>query len=420
MADRKKDGAQWLRRTVNRAHSQQLRATVATSLHKVSHIPGQLSGRAAGILTRKDARTVRIRLTLTTLAVTLLAVLVAGVGNYLSLPRTPEESVDRYLTSLKDGNYVSALDSGAYNTFAHTYLTNAIYRGAENRVDDYTITGIHQDAGGGVSADVLVSSGGQEQPITLNLTQVPRTGPFNDTWKLTNPAQTTLTLNAPVALTSVQINGSSLDLPTTRRTETDSGYFWSIPTLPGTYTFTLPETSYYTLAHTKHAVTAPLPGHGNPTQELTLDLRPSPRMWNETNDLITSWLDRCAGSRRLDMADCPTSALHSEDSTVTISNVTWELTYRPAFYLVQDRHDPSVWRAARDRPAIFEVTYLADGKAQRETIPFYINAQVVSNGFQADISVGLDGSEETEEQLRETLNSETSAQPTLQKFTVPR
>ncbi|WP_237243019.1 hypothetical protein [Rothia nasimurium] len=416
---KKKDGEQWLARAVSHARPEAVRDTFTTSIQRVSRIPGhvgEFSGRAAGVLTRKDARTVRVRLILTTVFVTLLAVLVAAVGNYLSLTHIPEDSVDRYMSALERGDYIAGIDRGAYSDFTYTYLTNSIYRAAQGRVENYTITGTSKDATGQVTASVLATVAGQDHQLTLPLTQVPRTGPFNDSWQLATPAQSYLTLTAPVALAGVQVNGQSLDLPVTRRTETEAGYQWVIPILPGTYEFTLPSSSYYTLNHADHVITAPLPGQGPATQELTLDVRPSPRMWNETNNLITSWLERCESARRLDVAGCPTSLLYGEDSTATISNVSWELTDRPAFYLVPDRTDPRIWRASRYRQATFEVTYLADGKAQREIIPFYINAEVVSDGAQASISVGLGGSEESEAQLREAITSEDAAKSTLQKF----
>ncbi|MDY6052309.1 MAG: hypothetical protein SPI83_07915 [Rothia sp. (in: high G+C Gram-positive bacteria)] len=420
MVERKHDGERrlirasntWLARAVAQTKPDAVRQTVTTSIERINRIPG----RAAGILTRKDVQIVRVRLILTTLFVTFLAMLVAAVGNYFSLTRTPEGSVEHYMSALERGDYVAGIDSDAYSNFDYTYLTNSIYRSAPGRVEKYTVTGATEGPDGQAHASVLATIDGQDHEMILPLSKVHRTGPFNDTWDLATPAQSYLTLTAPVALAGVQVNDQSLSLPVTRRTETEAGYQWIIPTLPGTYNFTLPASSYYTLSHTDHTVTAPLPGSADNHQELTLQVRPSPRMWNETNNFITSWLERCESARRLDVAGCPTSTLHGSESTATVSNVVWKLTDRPAFYLVPDRTDPRVWRASRYRQATFEVTYLAGGKAQREVIPFYINAEVVSDGNQATINVGLGGSEESEAQVQQAIREEESSTSTLQKF----
>lgn len=361
------------------------------------------------------SRTVRVRLTLTTIFVSLVSALVAAVGNYLSLTHTPEASVDRYMSALERGDYITGIDREAYSNFNYTYLTNSIYRAAQGRPENYTITGTERGANGQVTANLLATIDGQEQGLTLPLSQVARTGPYNDSWQLAIPAQSYLTLTAPVALAGVQVNGEPLNLPATRRTETETGYQWTIPTLPGTYKFTLPGNSYYTLKHANHTISAALPGQGQASQELTLDLRPSPRMWKETNNLISSWLERCESARRLDVDGCPQSALEEKKPALSVSNVVWKLKSRPAFYLISDPDQPGAWKAAEPAPAQFEVTYMADGQAQRETISFYIKARVVSDGSQIDIRVGL-GGEENQEQLRRTISSEAASKSTLEKF----
>lgn len=418
MVQKKKDGEQWLSRAVQRARPEHLRETFTTSIDRVTKLPGQMgefSNRAAGVLTAQNARTVRFRLAVTAILVSLVAAIVAAVGNYYSLPHTPEETAEHYLSALEKGDYLAGLDRSAYRSFEYTYLPNAVYRAAEGRIESFSLTGTDYTATDRATARAVVTVDGQEQSLYLPLHQVVRTGPYNDLWEFTAPTYRTLSLTSPVALGSITVNNRAVDLPEGRRSQGDAGFSWQLPLLPGDYSFTLPADSYYTLAGSP-AVTADLPGTGTDPALLNLEVRPSPRMWAETNSLVEYWLKRCESARRLDAPGCPTSSTHGSESTADITDVQWELIDRPAFYLVQDAARADTWRASRYRPATFELTYLADGKAQRETIDFYIGARVVSNGSHADISVGLGGSEESEADLRQAINSEEAAKSTLQKY----
>lgn len=418
MGQKKKDGVQWLARAVKRSRSPHLKETLATSLELVTKIPGQvgeLSGRAAGVLTKKDARSVRRRLSITAVLLSLLAAFVAAVGNYYSLPHTPEDTAERYLSALKEGNYVSGLDRSAYSSFERTYLSNSAYAAAEGRIEDFTLQGTTYTGGEYATVHADVSVEGQQHHLALPLKLATRTGPFNDLWEFSAPTYKNLTLQAPVALSDLGVNQTSVSLPAGRRAVFEGGFQWKIPLPPGDYSFSLPANSYYRIVNPP-TITAPLPGQGSDLQPVDLNLRPSPRMWEETNTIIESWLERCESAQRLNVESCPTSEIYGSDSTATITDVQWKLLDRPVFFLVQDDQRADTWRASRYRPATFEVTYLADGKAQRETINFYISAEVVSNGSHADISVGLGGSEESEAALLQAINSEDAAKSTLQKY----
>ncbi|MDO4898005.1 MAG: hypothetical protein Q3965_01745 [Rothia sp. (in: high G+C Gram-positive bacteria)] len=413
-----KDGAQRLAGTLDNARPQNLRETVTTSISSVSKLPGHLgefSGRAVGVLTKKDARSVRRRLTIITVLVSLIAMFVAAAGNYYSIPHSPEERTERYFSALHSGDYLAGMPSSAYSTFDMTYLPSAAYRAAGGRVTEFSITGSQNLDSHHSQVHVSATLNGQERTFTLPLERIPKTGPYNDLWEFTTPTYSTLPIDSGVPLTSLSVNGVTVDLPQNRRAQTDSGFRWNIPLLPGSYTFALPEHSYYTLV-TSPTVTTPLLEGADQLAPLNLKLSPSPRMWNEANDLVESWLERCESARRLDVEGCPVSKIQKEKSKATISDVQWKLKDRPAFVLEQDTNRPDVWRASRYRPATFELTYLADGKAQRETIDFYISAEVISNGSQADISVGLGGSEESEAALRQTITSEQASKSALEKY----
>ena len=110
MGQKKKDSVQWLARAVKRSRSPHVREPLTTSLGLITKIPGhvgELSDRAAGVLTKQDSRSIRRRLTITVVLLSLCAAFVAAVGNYYSLPHTPEDTAERYLSALKEGNYVS-------------------------------------------------------------------------------------------------------------------------------------------------------------------------------------------------------------------------------------------------------------------------------------------------------------------------
>lgn len=382
----------------------------------ISERQGELLQKATGILTHQDARSVKIRLSLVALFVTVLALTIASVGNYYSLPHSPEDVADRYLSALQKGNYTEGLDDEAYSSFSHTYLSDAIYASAQGRIESYTIVGSSPASEGRSEVAVRVRMNGQEHNLSLPFALEPRSGPFNDTWKLAEPAQNYLQLTAPVELSEIMVNGHPLGLPATRRTLIDGNYAWLMPLLPGKYTFSLPATSYYVLSPVNRTVISPLPDGRQMTSQLNLEIRPSPRMWRETDELISSWLSRCESSRQLDVPGCPNSARQSRDSTATISNVRWKLLSRPAFYLIQDSTNFSHWYASRYRQAEMELTYLADGIAQREIINFTIEADVTSDGSHADISVGLGDKKTNREQLQEVSAHEAASRSTLQRF----
>lgn len=419
MVERDKDGEQRSARSALHTHGEQIRETFSASVQRMGRFSdqiGEFSERAAGILTRRDARSVKIRLTLTALLVSVLALIIASISNYYSLPHSPEEAADRYMRALQEGDYIEGLDEEAYNSFTHTYLTNTIYGSARGRVEGYTVLGAIPGPDGRMDVTVRATVNNQDYTFSLPFEMESRTGPFNDTWKLSAPAQNYVQLNTPVGLSEIMVNGQPLGLPATRRLPTDESYVWLIPLLPGTYTVSLPASSYYLLSPVEQTIVSPLPEGSQVISQLNLQVRPSPRMWRETDALISSWLSRCESSRRLDVVDCPTSALYGKDSTITISNVRWKLVFRPAFYLVQDPSDPSRWHGSRHEPAVMELTYIADGQAQREIINFTIDADVVSDGSHADISVGLGGKTTSREQLQEATKNEAASRSTLQRF----
>lgn len=347
---------------------------------------GMLPRRASGILTRKDRKTVRLRLALTAILVSILAVLVASVGNYFSLPHSPEQSVNRYLSALEEGDYIRGLDRSSYS-FGSTYLTDSIYRKATGRVSDYRVLDT-QVEGTKATVKVAVTVQGVEKELSLPLRLVEKSGPYNDTWVLDTPSQTSVALTAPLPLAQLSVNGVTVDLPATRRTAGGDGQHWTIPFLPGSYSLDLPEGSYYSLVGGAQTLEVALPTLPVLTDRVSFTLRPSRRMWSETDALIQSWLDRCSESRRLYTTGCPAPGRQGLDEG-DVSEVRWRQVSRPALYLLQDDQKPDTWAASRYAPAVFEVTYRYRGKAQRETVSFYIDAQVVSDGSQADISVGL-------------------------------
>lgn len=414
MVERDRSEGQGSPRSALHVRSEHVRDTFSTSVHRV----GAFSERAAGILTYHDARSVKIRLTLTATLVTVLALVIASVGNYYSLPHSPEEAADRYMQALQNGDYVAGLDEEAYGSFTHTYLTNTIYGSAQERVESYTILGSAPGLNGEADVFVRATINGQEHEVKLPFVLEPRSGPFNDTWKLAAPAQNYLLLTAPVDLSELAVNSHTMSLPKTRRLVTDGHYSWLIPLLPGTYTVSLPSTSYYLLSPVESTVVSSLLDGSGETTQVHLELRPSPRMWREANELIDSWLSRCESSRRLDVVGCPTSAIHGKDSTATISDVQWKLVSRPAFYLIQDSNNPGLWHASEYDQAVMELTYLADGKAQREIIRFTIDVEVVSDGSQADMSVGLGHERSSREELRESVSRDALSRSTLHRFSL--
>lgn len=374
----------------------------------------QLLRKPTGILSRAEKVMVRRRLALVAISLSTLAAVLAGFTNYAIVDSTPTRAVNTYMGALESGNYLRALGRSVYQDSSNVYLKNSMYRSGDGRVEDYRIISV-EERGDKATALVEVIFGGQQKEVEIGLHRVTKTGIFNDVWELDREPQIYGMITAPLALDAVTINGRKLRLGAGTATENNgSGARWTMPLLPGNYTIDLPQDSYYTLAQELAVFSVPLKDPHNLGVDLAL--RPSTRMWQETNDAINSWLETCTSSRSLAPRDCPASTLFEDDGTplteeeehratptptsrpsaysyrvkiVEVSDVEWELIETPNLALEQVEGDFSRWQANPATSATYRLTYAVDGKKYQEIIPFSIRAEVESTGSQASIDVGL-------------------------------
>lgn len=357
----------------------------------------------SGFISRAEKMMVRRRLTIVAILLSVLAAVLAGITNYALVDSTPQRAVNSYMSALQGGHYLRALGRSVYRDDTAVLLKDSMYRAGEGRVESYSIVDMAEgDSTAQATVDTVVS--GQHQTVTLNLHKVKKTGIFNDQWELDAEPQINEQLTSPLALDSLNVNGKKLRLGSgTTVADNSAGAVWTIPLLPGNYTFSLPDTSYYSLTRENPTVTVPLQDQQN--QSLNLGLRPSPRMWNETNDAINKWLSTCTESRSLAPRGCPASSLYKDDGTqianptsaptagpyqlkhAEVKDVTWTLVKKPTFALEHAENDFSTWNANPE--ATYRLAYTVDGVKYTETIPFTIKAQVHSTGDSARIHASL-------------------------------
>lgn len=372
--------------------------------------PQRLQDHATGIISRAERKLVRRRLAQVAVALTFLGALIAGLGNYLTLDSTPERAVNSYLRSLQHGNYLNGVDRSVYRDPSTVLLKNSMYRAATDRIEDYEVLGV-QESGSTAQAAVRIRINGQDSRVDLPLKRVPQSGIFNDSWRPDFAHQTYESLGSQVPLDSVAVNGIKLSLGGEPRVDDSVEHTsWNIPLLPGTYEFSMPDDSYYALTTGPQKVTVGI--MQKETNPVELKVRPSPKMVEETEQSIQSWINLCTQSRSLNPADCPSSLKYSQDGMkvdpsapasastsptspvssasegARIRNVQWKLISRPTLSLKPGK-DASHWVASQHAPAVFQVSYTVDDEEQVEKVSVNIQAEVVSTGDRAEISAQM-------------------------------
>ncbi|GAA1742348.1 hypothetical protein HF984_07830 [Rothia terrae] len=363
----------------------------------------------AGILSVKDKVVVRNRLLIVAVALALVGAIVAGVANYITTNRTPEEAVDSYLGAVERGSYFSAVDRAAFSRDNFVYIKSSAYRVAEHRVQEHRITKVTHSDADHAQAYLEVKVDGKWSSAVLPLKQTHKKGIFNDAWVLDQPAEVNQEVTAQFPVDELTVNGKTTGFGASKTTRNDdAGSAWDLVLLPGAYSIDTPQDSYYRIQDAPREVIIPLGAVEAP--QVSLTFKPSPRMWSETNEKISEQLAKCASSRSLAPEGCPASTKYDDagiplsekpadnqsaksspdaSSKARIADVRWKLVDRPALVLEQSDEGPTSWASSRYEPAVFELTYTANGKAQRETIEFEIDAQVKSTGKNADITVSF-------------------------------
>lgn len=368
----------------------------------------------SGFISRAEKIMVRRRLTIVAIFLSILAAVLAGITNYAMVDSTPRRAVDSYMSALQGGHYLRALGRSVYRDDTAVLLKDSMYRAGEGRVENYEIKSLDEKENTATATvDAVVS--GAHKTVTLKLHKVVRTGIFNDLWELDTEPQITEHVTAPLALDSVLVNGKKLRLGEgTTVADNNAAAAWNIPLLPGDYQLALSENSYYTFASDDPQITVSL--NDAHDANLNLKLRPSPRMWNETNDAINSWLETCTNSRSVAPRGCPVSSMFKDDGTpvaptanasatstpsatpsadiyqvkhAKVTDVKWELIQAPLLALEHSDGDFSTWTANDQAKATYRLTYTVDDTQYTETIPFTIDAEVHSTGDSAHISAGL-------------------------------
>lgn len=363
----------------------------------------------AGVLSVRDKIKVRNRLIVVAVALSLVGALVAAVANYITTNRTPEEAVDSYLGAIERGSYFSAVDRAAFSRDDLVYIKSSAYRAAEDRVQEHRINKVVHTDSDHAQAYLDVKVNDKWSPAILPLKQTHKKGIFNDAWVLDQLAEVNQEVTASFPIDELTVNDRATGFGAGKTTRNDeAGSAWDLVLLPGSYSIATPKDSYYLIDSAQRKINIPFGAVENPSVNLTF--KPSPRMWSETDEKIAERLAKCTDSRNLSPEGCPASTKYdrsgmplaensaegedakgspSPTSQARIANVRWKLVDRPALVLEQGQDGPTSWISNKYEPATFELTYTADGKAQRETIKAEIDAQVKSTGKNADITVSF-------------------------------
>ncbi|WP_346845966.1 hypothetical protein [uncultured Rothia sp.] len=343
------------------------------------------SRKAAGILTRSETRALKKRLLWATLAVVLLGALITSVGNYIFVARTPAQAVEKHLGQIERGSYFWAIDRSAYANNSVVFLKNSIYRKSPHRVENFAVESVFE-TGDSATVHVRVRVDGKDETVALDLVKDHKAGIMNDTWRLAEPEQKLLSLQNSFFVDKISINGSTVRLRESdaQRSETEKKEIltWDVALLPGGFIFDMPQDSYYSMVGGPYEVNLGLTD--SEIDPLEFKLRPSERMWSETNQKIDAWVQKCVASRSPVTEGCPGG---SETSTEGVKDVHWELKERPVMYLEQDKNAADTWYASKYKPAKFTLTYTKNDKKITENISVDIDATVVSSGSTASIEV---------------------------------
>lgn len=374
-------------------------------------------------------RTQKVRRSLWTwLVVVVIAVSVIGLSvNWMLVERKPQDPVESWLQSMVDGSSRQGLAtfSTGFGYSGASALPNRPYRAAEGRIDRWEITDVQTNGdSGAVSAKVWWADGevpeghSQGEEHTWSVLKEHRTGPFNDSWVLQDHESATLSVISP-GTSAITINGVNQRLSARDRAAADgSGGLWTWEAMPGQFVVDLPQNGDYILKTPLDPVTVQLDDPSS--HEVTIELEPSPNLWEEVDQAIAEKIDDCMSQNSVAPSDCPRSqrwadgnvpnaqAPESPMATPTttasptpleapalgssIENVEWELVSRPSLWLVPDEDTGSQldWKASEHSAAQARLTYLEDGRRVEETINFPVHVNVTSDGSSAEITVNLD------------------------------
>ncbi|MDO4253575.1 MAG: hypothetical protein Q4C81_00265 [Kocuria sp.] len=379
---------------------------------------------------RQHARKVR-RSLWTWLAVVVVVVTVLGMAvNWILVDREPQDPVEKWLTSITDGRSRQGLAafSGRFGGSGPFSLPNQVYRAAEGRIERWEITDVDTDGSQGtVKAKVWWSDGAipeghsQGEEHSWAVVKEHRTGPFNDSWVLAGHQTATLSVQAP-GITHVTINGTTQRLHPDNRVAADgTGGLWMWEAMPGQFTVDLPEDSHYMLSQPIRPVTVGLGDSSD--HKVSLDLKPSPALWEEVDQAIEKKISDCMASTSMAAEGCPASQRWAEDNVPharapespmatpsasgssptptplpaptrgsSVESITWDLVSRPALQLVRDddSDSPLDWKAAEHASAKARLNYVENGSRVEEIIEFPVHVAVSSDGSTAQIHVSLD------------------------------
>jgi hypothetical protein len=347
---------------------------------------------------------------------TAVVVLVTGLSsafNWFFVDRAPQDPVRTWLGGLEAGSSRQLLSRAeavvadpTLNIFANRVYRNAAGRISGHEVLDVDVRGDRAAVRVRVWWDDPDSGERVRQEVhTYRVHQVERSGPFNDQWELDSPDAAPLSIRLPATLDELSVNGESIRLDPDERVPAPSGPggAWRFEALPGDYAIGLPGNSYYRVPEPLPPVTLAFRDPRPVTVDL--DVEPSPRMWQETDERIEQWLRSCMSAEEPTPEGCPGSRRHTteeEDSPdldagipdpaaetdAGITDVRWQLVSRPALVLVGSPEDPLRWVADPYRPAVARLSYLENGRPVSERIEFPVLATVRSTGQSAEISVG--------------------------------
>lgn len=327
--------------------------------------------------------------------------LLSTAVNFFLLSREPQAAVDEYLTLLEGGSSrqvlaplgVAGIDSSVQ------ILPNPVYRNAANRPVEHRLVSV-QEHGAEATVVMDVRTGDQKvHRLDYVVERRVSTGLLNDTWQLRRPDAVTVSVDMPAALDALSVNGRTVQLEdaAVRPGRSPLARTWQFEGLPGVYQVGLPSNSnLMATENSSQGISIEVP---RPVS-LKLEVKPSPRMWEQVDRAIQDAIRKCETGAGLD-GNCPPPRAWAERATTTsdrslqgnvpsgVSQVRWHLESRPAVVLESDGEDPVRYRVQRYRPAVATVTYVRGGKTFTEKVKFGVDATARSTGSSVETNVRL-------------------------------
>ncbi|PKZ42069.1 hypothetical protein CYJ76_04270 [Kytococcus schroeteri] len=285
-------------------------------------------GAGAGAGTPMDPATKR-RLTLgamvlggVVLALLVLSLLSKAVNSAFF---APEKQVEQYMEAVVDGRGSDAMRLADPNipTDQRLLMVDEVYAEVENRPTGFEIGEVKKEDDRAV-VPVKYTQNGVTESVDVAVERDGSSFVFFDKWKIADASPLTGHVDAyvPEGTEKVVVNGR--EVPTNARAE--SGF----AVLPGTYRFSLPNSTYQQSSGEAVRTWGPAGQESSAGQDDgQLTYEPTPALEEEALKQAKAHLEECAKSTDAEPQGCPFSTYTSED----VRNGSWKIDQQPQMHL---------------------------------------------------------------------------------------